>query len=1030
MSASGTHTFVADGGTAALEIILYYVTVDPVPAQVTMTVTCTPASSSTAPSITGLSPASGSIAGNTSVIISGTGFDATPANNIVRFGAATGTVTGASATQLTVTTPAGAAGLVDVLVTVSGQTATLADAFTYIQAAPTIAVSASDNTPALGASVTFTATLSGGASPTGTVTFKDGTTTLGTGTISGTTATYSTAALTVGPHSITAEYGGDANNGSATSTATTVTVGQAAPTIAVSASDNTPALGASVTFTATLTGGASPTGTVTFKDGTTTLGRGTISGTTATYSTAALTVGPHSITAEYDGDANNGSATSTATTVTVGQVTPFISVSASNTTPALGASVTFTATLSGGASPTGTVTFKDGTTTLGTGTISGTTATYSTAALTVGPHSITAEYEGDNNNGSATSTATTVTVGQVTPFISVSASNTTPALGASVTFTATLSGGASPSGTVTFKDGTTTLGTGTISGTTATYSTAALTVGPHSITAEYDGDSNNGSATSTATTVTVVAQSPVFNFSPADRSLKEAMAGEDYNQIITANGGASPLVYSLGTGTLPNGISLNAATGELSGTVDVNADIRSYTFTIHVRDNNGAEGDEIYTLSVLERSVTVVDKQRNVPAGTAPNNVDLTEGATGGPFVSANIVTVSPPNAGTVSIVNGEFAQSGPIGTLGWYLKFIPNPSYSGQVSVQFRLTSALGVSNTAVVVYMIGDLNEVKMEIDSLVRGFVRSRQNMIASTIKVPGLLERRRMATVTDPITARMLPSENGMTMNFSTSLAQMRSGSAESITAAELSPFNIWIDGTFMLHNRDENGSKWGSFAMVSAGADYLVSDKALIGFSFHYDRMTDPTDGDADLTGNGWLVGPSASLEIGKGVFWDTNLLYGGSSNDIDTAFWDGSFDTKRWLLDTAISGQWNIDDVTVLTPQMRAIYFSESVHDYAVENQNGDMLEMRGFTTEQLRVSLGAEVARQFTLENQTRLTPKVGLTGGFSGLDGSGAFARVSAGLSMETVEAWNLDFDFLFNLENEGQKAVGARAGLSKKF
>lgn len=52
----------------------------------------------------------------------------------------------------------------------------------------------------------------------------------------------------------------------------------------------------------------------------------------------------------------------------------------------------------------------------------------------------------------------------------------------------------------------------------------------------------------------------------------------------------------------------------------------------------------------------------------------------------------------------------------------------------------------------------------------------------------------------------------------------------------------------------------------------------------YDRITDRTKEDAQLTGNGWLAGPYASLEIGKGVFRDTGLLYGGSANDIGTAF--------------------------------------------------------------------------------------------------------------------------------------------------
>lgn len=65
---------------------------------------------------------------------------------------------------------------------------------------------------------------------------------------------------------------------------------------------------------------------------------------------------------------------------------------------------------------------------------------------------------------------------------------------------------------------------------------------------------------------------------------------------------------------------------------------------------------------------------------------------------------------------------------------------------------------------------------------------------------------------------------------------------------------------------------GQFGLISLGADYLLSEKAQLGLSFHYDRMTDPSDLDAELSGNGWLAGPYASLELGKGVFWDTRFF--------------------------------------------------------------------------------------------------------------------------------------------------------------
>jgi len=156
--------------------------------------------------------------------------------------------------------------------------------------------------------VTFTATVTG-VTPTGTVTFLDGATTLGTGTLSGSgTATFTTSALTTGSHAITAQYAGDANNTASTSNTVTQVVNKASTTTTVASSANPSSVGQAVTFTATVTG-STPTGTVTFFDGATALGTGTLSGAgTATFTTSALTLGNHAITAKYNGDANNSPA--------------------------------------------------------------------------------------------------------------------------------------------------------------------------------------------------------------------------------------------------------------------------------------------------------------------------------------------------------------------------------------------------------------------------------------------------------------------------------------------------------------------------------------------------------------------------------------------------------------------------------------------------------------------------------------------------------------------------------------------------
>lgn len=84
-----------------------------------------------------------------------------------------------------------------------------------------------------------------------------------------------------------------------------VTVKKATPTIALSSSSNPSGIAQFVTLMATISSPlGSPTGTVAFYDGTAFLGSGTLSSGIGTYSTSALALGTHSVTAQYSGDAN------------------------------------------------------------------------------------------------------------------------------------------------------------------------------------------------------------------------------------------------------------------------------------------------------------------------------------------------------------------------------------------------------------------------------------------------------------------------------------------------------------------------------------------------------------------------------------------------------------------------------------------------------------------------------------------------------------------------------------------------------
>jgi hypothetical protein len=110
-----------------------------------------PGAGGTAPSVTSVSPASGVTTGGTTVTITGTGFTPDPApvagqplpasSNTVVFGANAATnVNCSTATSCTVTSPAAAAGAVDVQVTTGGNTspAVAGDKFTYAASAATL----------------------------------------------------------------------------------------------------------------------------------------------------------------------------------------------------------------------------------------------------------------------------------------------------------------------------------------------------------------------------------------------------------------------------------------------------------------------------------------------------------------------------------------------------------------------------------------------------------------------------------------------------------------------------------------------------------------------------------------------------------------------------------------------------------------------------------------------------------------------------------------------------------------------------
>jgi len=277
------------------------------------------------------------------------------------------------------------------------------------------------------------------------------------------------------------------------------------------------------------------------------------------------------------------------------------SLNASSTSIAPGTNVTFTASVSaavgGAGNPTGTVRIMDGAHILETGTLSSGNATSSIGSLGPGAHAIAASYLGDTNFTGSTSPVVTITVGTVTGVgttTTLTPSATTATTGTSLSFTAkvaAVSGSTTPSGTVNFTDGGAIIGSGTLNSSgAAIFTTSSLSLGAHTIAAEYTGGNGFSGSTSSLVTVTISAAAPDFSVSITPASGTETNSSPATATVtITPSNGFNSVVTLACTG-LPTGVTCafnpttvtpsgSAATTTMSISRSTSAMIRPYGLT-------------------------------------------------------------------------------------------------------------------------------------------------------------------------------------------------------------------------------------------------------------------------------------------------------------------------------------------------------------------------------------------------------------------------------------------------------------------
>jgi sugar lactone lactonase YvrE len=281
--------------------------------------------------------------------------------------------------------------------------------------------------------------------------------------------------------------------------------------------------------------------------------------------------------------------------------------------PVPGVSVVFTAPSSGASG-----TFKNGTatTTVATGTNGDAVATTFTSNSTSGSYSVTAAV-----SGVTPVTFSLINSGLVVPTVTLSSSPTVLTLtyGQGTTLTATLSpyqaNGNTASGTVTFYDsssaqGNLTLGTGSLSSGSASYSDVVPSVGTHSFTALYGGDSHfSSNATQNSIALTVSKASVTLAGPTQTVSISAGTTGSIPVTIVglySGTGISAPsgsINYQIGSGpTLTAAIAQGAATLTVPNTQASG----SYTVTVtYPGDGNYQITSVIFQLTEVPQPQTI-----------------------------------------------------------------------------------------------------------------------------------------------------------------------------------------------------------------------------------------------------------------------------------------------------------------------------------------------------------------------------------------------------------------------------------------
>ncbi len=778
-----------------------------------------------------------------------------------------------------------------------------------------------------------------------------------------------------------------------TPTASTITqVGQ-------SYSQTNVASGGTGPYVYSLTSGSLPAGTSLDTS------NGTVSGTPTTQGFFSYTIRVTDGASAFAQASSSGTIAPALTLTSTPSANAQVGQAYSQTNVASGGTTPYVYSLASGTLPAGTSLDTS------TGTVSGTPTAAGPFNYTIKVTDAAAAFAQASSSGTIapgplaiTPTASTITqVGQSYSQINVASGGTTP-------YVYSLTSGSLPAGTALDTS------TGTVSGT-------PTTAGPFSYAIKVTDGATAFAQASTSGTIAPAALAITPTASTATQ------IGQSYSQTNAASGGTTPYVYSLASGSLPAGTSLDTSTGTVSGTPTTAG---PFSYAIKVTDTASAMA-QASSSGTIAATTTTISLSSSVNPSVPGQSVTFTATVSGG----------SSPS-GTVTFRDG--------GSL------IGTASLSGTIAT--FTTSSLALGNHAITAAYSGNASNaasssaVLQQSVAVPADSIRLRQMQILGTRQSAQLSGQNITGAVGNAIdnafsgsVQAVTPNGSGFTYNFvaedpaasQTSNRQTGGSAADSgannvATAPDRTTSRLveeafsalgdariarappkaappdwlaWIDVRgISFSNRTPGTDLSGNQVNVTAGLTRRLADDFVVGGFGGFEHLNFNSDAlNSRLKGDGWTVGGYLGWRLAPNMRFDMMLGRSAIGYNDTAGMASANFRGMRWLASGGVTGTYDVQGF-VLQPSAKLYALWE--RDGAYVDSLGIAQPSYSFSTG--RASAGTRVSYPFEWSPATMLAPYAAVHGDyyFTGNQASvagvptiplllqGWSARVAAGLDM----------------------------------